>query len=77
MTPLTAVTLSPATGFLWGSIPNHCCVLPLLGRGVYGLMARIGELLKAWRSSSGSSMKRALPSEPQRLHLMQPMSRSP
>ena len=23
-------------------------MLPLLGRGVYGLMARIGELLKAW-----------------------------
>ena len=35
-------------------------------------------LLKAWRSSSGSAMKGlSLPGQPHRLHLTQPMSRSP
>jgi hypothetical protein len=66
----------PPRAFCGSQFPSQCSVLPLLGGGVFGFVARV-RLFKAWRSSSGSAMKGLpLPGQPQRLHSMQPMSRA-
>ena len=62
--PVPPDALSAATGFLWGSIPSYCSVLPLLGRGVFGFMACVREIAFGQQRRFLDAMARIVPMLP-------------